>query len=277
MSGRIVQTVSVNRTIRFDCVDHDLANMFDFLRAVPDEADHTSGFVDVSTFRDEHGFYDFTPPQEGRPGTSSYLLSRAHRLLRDFLQEEAPCDPVIHGASLVIDGTRFIIIGEKGAGKTTVSLRCLADGHQVEGDEHVVVCRDHVVARARSMRIKQGSLGIVSELDDMIQSSPHIADWNGDLIYSLEPRLPGGKWVIETGPADILLFLTANHGGATSVKPLHDEIAFKWLIKMTVLPKAGKAVALARLHNLVRSTRVMQMAVGDLDRASWHLRQLSRM
>src|SRR5260221_8206062 len=40
-----------------------------------------------------------------------------------------------HGGLVTIAGRRLLLVGEKGAGKSTLVLRLLFDGHDVEGDE----------------------------------------------------------------------------------------------------------------------------------------------
>ena len=209
------------------------------------------------------------------PGTSDHLLNRAHQILRDLLIAETAGCPVIHGASIVVNRKRLLLMAEKGVGKTTLSLKCLAAGLTVEGDEHIVVRSDEVVARARTLRVKQGSISVVPELAQQIQASPKIPEWNGDLIYSVAPRLAGQRWTIKPGRADVLLFLTANHGGLTSIKFLTANQAFGRIMQTTYLPENGRAAALGRLRMLVTGARCIEMRLGCLETAIWHLRQLS--
>ncbi len=275
MSGRIISARSVNSTVRFHCFDEKLADRFEFLAAEPEVANASGAIVNVGTASDHENFYDFEPPYDGRPGTRDHLLSRAHQILRDLMITETVGCPIIHGASVVVNRKRFLLMAEKGVGKTTLSLKCLADGLTVEGDEHVVIRQHDVVARPRTLRIKQGSISMVPGLARQVQQSPTVAEWNGDLIYSVAPRLVDQEWTIRPGRADTLLFLTANHGGLTSIRFLTPNEAYGRLMKTTYLPKDNRAVALGRMHMLVSSAQVVEMRLGCLQSAVWHLRQLS--
>jgi len=62
----------------------------------------------------------------------------------------------LHGGLVTIAGRRLLVVGQKGAGKSTLMLRLLYDGHAVEGDE-MVFTRDGVaVALPRSFHLKPG-------------------------------------------------------------------------------------------------------------------------
>lgn len=276
MPGGIVSAHSINSTVHFHCLDERLAKRFEFLAAEPDLHELPETIVDVHTCVAHKGFYDFAPPYDGHPGTSHHLLHRAHQILRHLMVAETPGCPIIHGASIVVDGKRILLMAGKGVGKTTLSLKCLAAGLTVEGDEHVVVRDRDLVARPRTLRVKQGSIAVLPELAPQIVGSPHIADWNGDLIYSVVPRLAGQKWAIRPGRADALVFLTANHGGISSIKPLTANEAFERLIKTTYLPDVYRAAAFGRLRILVAGAQCTEMRLGCLETAVWHLRQHAR-
>ena len=276
MPGLIVDVHSLRRRIRFHCIDELLARTFEFARAEPEVAFGVPDIIDVKTVRDRNGFYDFVGEYAGQPGTPDHMLSRAHQILRDILIEEEPAAPILHAASVVAEGRRFIFLANKSTGKTTICLKCLAAGFRVEGDEHVAILETGVMSRARTLRIKQSSLGMVPELDDIIRNCPAIHDWNGDRIYSMAPRTVDGQWQIEEGDAHFLVFLSANHGGATTIRPMASDVAFESLLEMSFLPEHGRGAAVARLHRLTRQCQVVEMQLGDLDRAIWHLRQLAR-
>lgn len=275
MPGRVISARSINSTVHFHCLDEKLADRFEFLAAEPEMANAPGAIVNVRTASDHEDFYDFEPPYDGRPGTRSHLLNRAHQILRDLMIAETVGCPIIHGASVVVNQKRILLMAEKGVGKTTLSLKCLADGLTVEGDEHVVVRQHDVVARPRTLRIKHGSINVVPELANEVLQCPTVEDWNGDLIYSVAPRLADQEWTIRPGRADALLFLTANHGGLTSIRFLTPNEAYGRLMKTTYLPKDSRAAALGRMHMLVSGAQIVEMRLGCLQSAVWHLRQLS--
>lgn len=275
MPGRIISARSINSVVRFCCLDEKLADRFEFLAAEPDVYNRSGTVLNIATNSAYDGFYDFEAPYDGQPGTRDHLLNRAHQILRDLVMAETAGCPIIHGASVVVNRKRILLMAEKGVGKTTLSLKCLAAGLMVEGDEHVVVRKEDVVARPRTLRVKHGSISVVPELEQQIRRSPNITEWNGDLIYSVAPRLPGQRWAIRPGAADALVFLTANHGGLTSIKLLTANEAFGRLLKTTYLPEDRRAAALGRLRMLVSHAKCVEMRLGCPESAIWHLRQLS--
>ena len=275
MPGRIVTAHSIKSTVRFHCLDENLASKIEFLAAEPDVCNIPEAVVDIGTAGSCEDFYDFKTPYGGQPGTSGHLLSRAHRILHELMIAETDGCPVIHGASIIANSRRLLLMAETGVGKTSLSLKCLAAGLTVEGDEHVVVRNEDVVAIPRTLRVKHGSISVVPELAQQILCSPKIMDWNGDPIYSFAPRLPGQQWTIRPGRADALVFLTPNHGGLTSINFLTSNEAFGRLVKTVFLPENCRAAALGRLHMLVSGTKCVEMRFGCPETAMWHLCQLS--
>lgn len=277
MSGQVVTARSIASLIHFHCADDVLANRLSYIAADPDIHGQDATPVDIRSVRLHDEFYDFSPPHDGLPGTCEHMLNRAHQILRDAMLAETAGEPIAHAASIVVNDRRFMVMADKGSGKTTLSLRCLAEGFAVEGDEHVVIRQNDVLARPRTLRIKPGSLAHVPEFEQHIRTCPAIADWDGNLIYSVAPQTAQTDWTIKPGPADVLLFLTPNHGGLTSTNPLSANQAFERLMKTVFLPETGKPAALARLHNLTRTAQRFEMRLGCLKAATWHLRQLSRL
>lgn len=231
--------------------------------------------IDVRVEAVGESFYDFGPPHAPKPGAPPHIIERAHAVLRRLMLEEAPHAPLIHGGSLLANGRRLILCASKGAGKTTLLLKCLSEGMAVEADEHVIVRDGEVIARPRTLRVKAASIRLLPEWEEDILASPSIEDWSGSLIYSVAPQRPQLPWRITPGPAHALVFLEPNHGGLTSVRPLDRMAAFEKLLRNTYLPDTGRGAALARLHGLTRDTRAFLLTVGALERAVWHLRQIS--
>lgn len=266
---------SLASTVRFDCPGERIAEALAFVRAEPEMAGTDGRIIDVRVQAVGARFYDFGPPYARKPGAPPHIIERAHAVLRRLMLEEAPRAPLIHGGSLLTNGRRLILCASKGAGKTTLLLKCLSEGMAVEADEHVIVRDGEVIARPRTLRVKEASIRLVPELEEDILAAPSIQDWSGSLIYSVAPQRPQLPWKIAPGPAHALVFLEPNHGGLTSVRPLDRMAAFERLLRNTYLPDAGRGAALARLHVLARDTRAFLLTVGAPERAVWHLRQIS--
>lgn len=265
---------SLRSELRFICPDADIARHLAYVEATPKMVGVDLEPIEFRIIDLGGGFYDLDNHYAGTPGPPRHIVERAHTILREQLAAETPGLPVLHAASLIIEGRRCLIIAEKGSGKTTLMLEALRQGIGVEGDEHVAVDTDHVIARPRSLRIKAGSLDFAEEFRERILASPSIKDWNDSPIYSLAPRTDTVDWRIIPGPADVIVRLQPNHHALTSVTPMSWEQSFASLIDNAFLPENGRGSALGKLQRLATATRAWNMRIGDLERAFWHLRQI---
>lgn len=275
MPGRVIVARSLRSELRFHCPDDEAARHLAYVEATPDMPDLDLRPIEVRIARAGGVYYDFAPPFPSSPGTVGHMVERAHRLLRDQLALETEGAAILHGASLIVDERRCLVLAEKGSGKTTLVLEALRRGLSVETDEHIAVFPDHVLARPRTLRIKAGSLEFAEDLRDRITSSPMIRDWSGSEIYSFAPRTDSVHWRIRPGPADALVVLTPNHKGLTSVDRMGWQQAFSALLDNSFLPENGRGAALARLQRLAATIPCWHMRIGDLARAIWHLRQIA--
>jgi hypothetical protein len=194
-----------------------------------------------------------------------------HRVLLADIADGDPRTPFVHGATVVIDKKRLLLTGEKGSGKSTLSLYLALRGHIVEGDEHLLIRQHGVIARPRTLRVKEGTLSFVPDVPLWVYTAPYIRAWDGGLIRSVDPRLLVGQWSIAEGRLDGLVFLTANHGGRSVAKAIQPEMAFSRLMREIVLPLQGVGAAAARLRQLCLSTPAFELILGDLATAEWHL------
>ena len=260
--------------VRFHCPDETSARQLAYIGADPEMPGTRLDSLEVNILDLGGGFYDFGPPHPTGPGTARHMVERAHMYLRDRLGAEAVGAALLHGASLIIEGRRCLVVAEKGSGKTTLMLVALQQGLAIEADEHVAVFPDHVLARPRTLRIKAGSLAFAAEFRERILSSPAIHDWNGNAIYSFAPRTDRVDWRIRPGPADAVVVLEPNHAGLTCVDRMSREQAFSRLLTHAFLPSSGRAPALGNLHRLASAAQCWKLRLGNPDRAIWHLRQI---
>lgn len=124
---------------------------------------------------------------------------------------------VLHGVVAVVGGRRVLILGHKGAGKTTLAARLLYAGHAVEGDE-LALERDAVVlAMPRLLHLKPGIERHVPELRSIVANLPKRSMGEAAII-ALDPTALGFDWRISARPVDAVVWISANHGGATALE-----------------------------------------------------------
>lgn len=232
--------------------------------------------VDVPIER-RHGFLSARLPNGALiEGTPRYLLGSLHGLMHWDLRQSHPASPVLHGATVLIEGRRLVLMADKGAGKTTLTLSLLAAGHAVEGDEHLVLELDGVVARPRTLRIKTGSLRLVNGVPATITRNPRIDLWAGGHIYAVDPGLFGRPWIIRRGRLDGLILIEPNHGGRSVAKPITADEAFRRLMRTAMFPGVSLLAEIARVRRLVATTPAFALRLGDLTAAEFHLRHATR-
>lgn len=143
------------------------------------------------------------------------IYSRVHRrVLERFVSSGWV---VFHGVIARVKDSRLLILGEKGSGKSTLAMRLMYAGHQIEGDEWAMERRGDVLAFPRNLHLKPGIEEHIPELSACMADLPKTA--MGDVnISALDPSLLGFDWDLTVGPVDDVIWITANHGGDTSLE-----------------------------------------------------------
>ena len=220
-------------------------------------------------------FFRIEPP--GFQATEGSLEAIAHALFRlkgALWRRHIKDLPVVHAAVAIIGGRRIVFVGDKGAGKTTLMLRLVQEGHAVHGDESLILEDEGPISYPRCLHVKETSLDILPGLSNRIRSMPSVTDWFGNVAYICPPSFLGGEWTITPGAIDDLVFLEPNFGGSSILSSLSREDSFARLIEFSFLPETGRARAAARLRNLAVEGHCWRLQTGNLDEAVARLRRL---
>jgi hypothetical protein len=264
---------SITREYRIRTSSPEIAPFLAFIEARPEMQGSTLEPVEIAAEPLAEGFRVRLPTRETQDQTAVAAANRIHETILAGVQDEAPGAPLVHGASLVHEGRRVILVGRKGAGKSTLTLHLLARGFEVEGDEHVVLREGDLIARPRRMRIKPGSLPFVPEFTDAVLNSPAVPDAFGTTVYAVDPAISGRPWRVRAGRADHIVFLAPNHGRRSTLGAVPRDEAFRRFAADCLFPK-DKLVALTRLRRLAAEARTWGMLLGGLIEAEDHLRNL---
>lgn len=135
----------------------------------------------------------------------------------------------LHAGLVSIAGCRMILMGDKGAGKTTLVSRLMLAGHEVEGDEAVLVRAGLVTAMPRRLHLKEGTCPLLPELADILDALPG-CHGEGQWVRALDPCEAGFNWHIDAGPVDAIIWLTPNHGGEAQLRELGSMDTLKHLL-----------------------------------------------
>jgi hypothetical protein len=199
--------------------------------------------------------------------TSSGVVQYLHRRVFLLSIEDRPQSLVLHTACLRNGGRRILLVGTEGAGKTTLTLRLMLAGYQIEGDENVFIDGRGVIARPRALRVKERALAHLPEIAERIAAAPFLTDLYGRKIYNLSPGMVGAPWQIQEGAVDLLVLLRPNHGGASSLRRLGALAVGRELLAEIAFPETGRGAAVAALAGLTARARAFDMSLGNSSQA----------
>lgn len=194
-------------------------------------------------------------------------LAELHGRVFERSLSDRPDAPILHAASLVRGGRRVLLVGAKGAGKTTLTLRLASCGFTLESDENVFITGAGVAARPRGCRIKEASLPLLPDIATAVEVSPFIIDYRGARIFNLDPRTAGIRWSISEGPVDAILLVRANHGGLSSLREIPAMAMVRGLMSEVALQPGQQVRALSQVARLASSGRRFDLSLGDVDEA----------
>lgn len=201
------------------------------------------------------------------------LYRRCHQHAFDLLARNGWA--VIHGGLVRVGSQRLLLTGPTGVGKTTLVLRLLYDGHQVEGDELALVRDDAVVALPRRFRLKPGIETVVPELAPVIDGLPSMRNHHGR-IAAFDPAEAGFRWDVESGPVDAAVCVTPNHAGRSSLSELHpSELVYRLLSQTIGIDGTSKARLVTACSRLAMG-KGFELTLGDASEAGAHLATLSK-
>ena len=137
---------------------------------------------------------------------------------------------VWHAGLATIAGKKFMLVGNKGVGKTSLVTRLLFSGHQIEGDELTLARAGIVMSVPRRLHLKPGIENQVPELSGHLDDLP-ISRSDDFGIRAMDPTTLGFEWRISPSPVDRLIWISPNHGGVTKLESLGSFAMLQRLIK----------------------------------------------
>ncbi len=195
--------------------------------------------------------------------------TRLYRACYSRATEMLPAGTVfLHAASGRHEGRRFLLIGESGAGKTTMMLYLARLGVAVEGDEIAVMLAQGVAALPRRFHVKSDSLRQLPWLASTAKASPSHDNGDGSYIAAVSPRQLGVDWVIAPAPVDAVFYLEANHGGQPRVEELPRTRMVELAIQQARLMARQDRSWLGPLCAMLNKASTYKLIVGDLDKTA---------
>lgn len=174
----------------------------------------------------------------------------------------------IHGGCGEYEGNRFIVVGDKGVGKTTLMVRLLFSGFRIIGDEILLVKDGKALPFSRRFHIKQESMQLLPELDGLIEKLPYNETSYGHKMYSFSPHDAGYEWKVDDGGVDFIFYLEPNHGGKSRLELCPKIDMVQRLMPMSFISEKEDHKKIAELCRVVDQAECYILHNGDLDGAA---------
>ena len=204
-----------------------------------------------------------TPRGRRRARTQSELAAVVESELISQLTLWHPSDSLLHGAFFELGGLPFVVLGESGAGKSSLSLEAVRRGATYHSDEIVITDGARVWGVGRSL------------VYDLCAPDAPMPDWLSGAdrtTYQLELagrglvarpiiQVPSGQWARAPARAsDVIVVHVGGRADQTTVTPLTGGEALATLFDAATTERRG---ALARLASGRRALRVRWKTPSD--------------
>ena len=265
---RRFQLLALNVRIATDCpiLDRKLEYLVQDARQdypVTDE-------IRLEALRHTDGYRIFEAGAEPRTEADATMaLGRLHIRAYERAYEILPSTGLfLHAACGSYEGRRFLLLGDSGAGKTTLITRLLTAGALGEGDELVLLEGDRLSALPRRFHVKSFGLDHFPWLAREIHRLPSHDNGNGTFVYAFAPSDWGFPWHIRHAGIDAVFYLDPNHGGQSRIleMPRHQmmQLAVPQL-RLVDRANRGWIAALCRQFDRAYCGRLV---LGSLDSAA---------
>ncbi len=173
----------------------------------------------------------------------------------------------VHSGCGEWEGRSFIVVGDKGAGKTTLMLRLLYGGFRIFSDELALVRDGKALPFPRRFHIKQESTGLLTFMSGLIDKLPYNWTSYGHKMYSFTPRDAGYGWRIDERDVRAVIYLEPNHSGESRIEECPKYSMVEKVMPMSFLSETDDHLKIGGLCRLIDNAECYVLHVGGLDGA----------
>jgi hypothetical protein len=183
-----------------------------------------------------------------------------------------PHHALVRGAVLRDRGTRALLVGEPGAGITSLVVRMLHSGAAVEGDAFALLGADGVTPLPRRFMLRHGTEAVLPEFAGTLDSLPS-APSGLSVVWGYDPARAGFEWDIQRGAIAACVAIDPSHGADSRLLPLSATDAVRRVVARCSPPAEGGGSWLREVVRLLSAASCWRLVLGRLEDAVPALRQ----
>ncbi len=187
---------------------------------------------------------------------------RAFREMEDCVRIHAGCGNY--------KNARFIMIGDKGEGKTTLMLKLLFErnGYSIHGDELVMIYGNKAMSFPRRFHVKPGTMALLPNIKPYLKKSPCISIYKTEKLYAFSPAQVGFDWTINSEKISAIFYLILNHGEKTALTKCSGLEMIQKIIPMSYYKESGEHLKINKLCRIMNEAKTYILSIGNLDTAA---------
>jgi len=264
-------------TVELHDTPPDVGRQLGLLVQHADQAIVPTAEVRLGVHRDPHGYRvtdrgdDLATVPDAR-GVLDTVFARVHR--RAFELAALSGWVRLHGVVLRVGERRLVVVGDSGAGKTTLAVAALVAGHEVEGDESLLVRAGQVVAVPRRFHVKPGTAEVVPRAAGWLAAAPLL---EGDPpLRLLDPTEVGRPWHLPVARVDDVVLLRRAGGPSRREGASATEVAPE-VMAQTFPTVESRAAVVREVSGLLRDVTVHRLVAGTDGRVLEQLEIVARL
>ena len=164
-------------------------------------------------------------------------------------------------------GKRFLVVGAKYAGKSTLMARLLFGGLEVFGDELVLLRGGVVVPVPRKFYVREASLALLPGLAEIASRLPFARNATDGRIVAFDPQEAGFDWRITAAPVDAVFSLVPNHGRPTRLETCPKYRMAQHVMRQCNAPMQRDRNWVGDLCAMLDRAETYELHIGDLEQA----------
>ncbi len=187
------------------------------------------------------------------------IQKRTHEAMGDWVRIHAGCGSGI--------GKRFLVVGEKYAGKSTLMARILFSDLDAYCDDSVLLRDGVIIPVPRKFYVREGSLQFLPQLAAIAPQLPFVYSAADGRVVAFDPNDAGCEWCIRPAPVDTIFWLVPNHGRPAHLEPCAKYRMVEYIMSQCNPPSRGNGNWVGDICAMVDRAETYNLHVGELEQS----------